>query len=348
MKVFAFALNALAWFAVSRMTACGGPPAGTGGVGGTQTQTTGTGTGGSQTTTGTAPVGSGGAGGTQPGTGPQEPCPPDPASSCMRYHIPLVGNPSFDIPLRNKYIAAFGDACYMSEVDTFDCFYKKWQDACADAAKIGEVAGVVPYEQGHMCQPIPNTEDYSLDIGSGQTILINYQVAPLQSPLTDINGVPTAVSGLYRNLTDPAQVGPGDEFTKTNSGIPDGDGGFLNQREWVLQVNRTGNDGGIRSDLAGFKWPCPGSDGGLTECTEPVYLDDPAIDAGPDASMFHTYVVAQVHHVVPKSDKRCCPWGTNTYKNAAVISAQLNWFFTNNNPPAAEVKQLNTAKPYSP
>ena len=42
----------------------------------------------------------------------------------MRYHIPLVGNPSTDVALRSKYIAAFGTACYMSEFDTFDCFYK--------------------------------------------------------------------------------------------------------------------------------------------------------------------------------------------------------------------------------
>jgi len=159
--------------------------------------------------------------------------------------------------------------------------------------------------------------------------------------------VPTAVNGPYRDLTDPADVAPGNEFTG-NSGMPNGNGGFLLQREWVLQVNRNANDGGIRSDLAGFEWDCEGSDGGLTKCVEPEYLDDPAIDAGPDASIFHTYVVARVHHVVPRKDLRCCPFGTNTYKNAAVISAQLNWFFTNNNPPVDEVKQLNKADPYPP
>jgi hypothetical protein len=49
---------------------------------------------------------------------------------------------------------------------------------------------------------------------------------------------------------------------------------------------------------------------------------------------------------VPRGDKRCCPWGTNSYKNAAVISAKLNNYFTNNNPPVEEVNELNHAKPY--
>jgi hypothetical protein len=346
MRVFAFALYALALFAVLRMTACAGPPAGTGGAGGTQTQTsTGTpGDAGTQTTTGTPPTGTGGAGGTQPGTGTQEACPPDLTPPCMLYHIPLLGNPSFDIPLRNKYIAAFGDACYMSEVDTFDCFYEKWQAACADAAKIGEVSGNAPYDQGYTCQPVAGTDDYSLQIGAdvGQTIFINYQAAPRQTPLTDINGVPTAVNGRYRNLTDPDGVAPGGGFT-LNSGVSDGDGGFLEQRYWVLQVNRNANDGGIRSDLAGFEWPCKGSDGGLTKCTEPEDLVDP--EKKSEAGLGWE-PVAQVHHVVPRGDKRCCSWGTNSYTNAAVISAKLNNYFTNNNPPVDEVNKLNKAKAY--
>jgi hypothetical protein len=47
-------------------------------------------------------------------------------------------------------------------------------------------------------------------------------------------------------------------------------------------------------------------------------------------------------------DLRCCPWGTNSYKNAAVISRKLNGFFSNNNPPADEVKRLNDATAYTP
>src|SRR5512132_3737368 len=84
--------------------------------------------------------GTGGAGGAQ-NTDPSPACQEAAEEPCMRYHIPLDGNPSFDVALRNKYIAAFGSACYVSEVGTFDCFYQKWQAACADAVKIGEVSG---------------------------------------------------------------------------------------------------------------------------------------------------------------------------------------------------------------
>ena len=90
-------------------------------------------------------------------------------------------------------------------------------------------------------------------------------------------------------------------------------------------------------------WPCKDQDGGVTTCTEPDVLEDPD-----EETFFDPAAVAEVHHVVPMKDKRCCPWGTNSNKNAAVISRKLNNFFTNNNPPADEVKQLNAAQPYTP
>jgi hypothetical protein len=277
---------------------------------------------------------------------PAAECPAINEVPCMRYHIPLVGNPSTDVALRSKYIAAFGSVCYMSEFGTFDCFYQKWEKACADAVKIGEVSGNAPYDKGYMCQPVAGTEDYTLQIGSdvANKITINYQNAPRQTPLTEINGVPTEVNGPYRNLTDPAGVGPGDKFN-LNSGMVDADGGALDQQEWVLQVNRNANDAGVRSDLAGFMWSCTGQDGGVTTCVEPDILEDPK---SKEKSLFYGDTGAQVHHIVPMKDLRCCPWGTNSYKNAAVISGKLNRYFTNKNPPPDEVKQLNGAQPYTP
>lgn len=55
-----------------------------------------------------------------------------------------------------------------------------------------------------------------------------------------------------------------------------------------------------------------------------------------------------MHHVVPMNDKRSCSWGTNSNKNAAVISRKLNTYLTNNNPPVEEVKMLNKAAAYTP
>jgi hypothetical protein len=47
-------------------------------------------------------------------------------------------------------------------------------------------------------------------------------------------------------------------------------------------------------------------------------------------------------------DKRRCSWGTNSTKNAAVISHALNTWLSNKNPPAEEVKRLNNATAYTP
>ena len=257
----------------------------------------------------------------------------------MRYKILLAPNSSITVQaLRDKYIATFGDACYVSVNDTFDCFYQKWQDACADAVKIGEVSGNAPYDKGYTCKP-DGVGNYTLQIGPdvANVTYITYQTAPRQTPDTDIMGVPTGVNGPYRDLPDPAGVAPGNLFN-VNSGVSDGDGGVLTQAGYMLQVNKNANDGGILSDLKGYTWPCPGEDGGVTLCTEVDFLDP---DAGPTQ--------ANVHHVVPKKDKRCCPWGTNAYKNAAVISRTLNLHLSNDNPTVKEVMQLNDpTKAYPP
>ena len=202
-----------------------------------------------------------------------------------------------------------------------------------------QLSGNAPFDQGYTCQPVGNG-DYTLQIGSdvANYITINYQAAPRQTPLVEVDGMPTEVSGPYRNLTDPAGVAPGNKFN-WDSGMVDADGGALDQQKWILQVNKNANDGGIRSDLAGFKWECDEVDGGKTTCEEPAFLDDPE---DPGATK------PNVHHVVPMTDKRCCPWGTNSYKNAAVISLKLNRFLSNKNPPEDEVVQLNSAPAYPP
>ncbi len=262
----------------------------------------------------------------------------------MRYHIPLDGSPSTDVALRNKYIAAFGSACYMSEANTFDCFYEKWQDACADAVKIAEVYGAAPYDKGYTCQPVVGTEDYTLQVGPdvANQIPINYQAAPRQTPLVEVDGVPTEVNGPYRNLTEPKTLGSGELFD-CDSGMVNDQGLGLRQRDWILQVNRKKHGGKIHSDLAGFTWPCTNEKCEPVICEEPLVLGDPA-----EKPLEYPDTEAQVHHVVPRKDQRRCAWGTNSNKNAAVISRALNRFFSNNDPPADEVRRLNSAGAYSP
>ena len=211
---------------------------------------------------------------------------------------------------------------------TFDCYYKTWQAACTDAVKIGEVWGGAPYDKGYTCQPVGNG-DYTLQIGQDVAlkITINYQKAPRQTPLIDVNGAPTAVNGPYRNLPEPATVEPGREFFCSDA-----------QRQAILQANRNANEGKLKSDLKGFTWPCKENGVATTCIEEEVLKEKPPSD--PNA--------AQVHHVVRRKDKRQCPWGTNSNKNAAVISRRLNIFLTNNSPTGGEVSTINSLPPTPP
>ncbi|MDC3959246.1 hypothetical protein [Polyangium jinanense] len=263
---------------------------------------------------------------------------------CMLYRIPLVGNPSTDVALRSKYIAAFGSACYMSVADTFDCFYQEWEDACADAVKIGEVSGNAPYAKDYKCQPVGNG-DYTLQVGSdvANKITINHQAAPLQTSLIEIKSVPTEVSGPYRNLVEVTTIKPEKDFN-CSSGQVGADGMTMSQRKWILQVNRKAHGGKIHSDLAGFTWPCKDENCKPTMCTENLVLLDPDDEKTPRYDSDR----AEVHHVVPMKDLRGCPWGTNAYKNAAVISRRLNQHLKNKVPPIKEVTLINNVPPYTP
>lgn len=273
---------------------------------------------------------------------PQE-CPDTIEDPCNRWYIPLLGNPSDKLDLRNKYITAFGSPCYMSETNTFNCFYQEKEvktKACNDAKLIAELFGAAPYDKNYECQPIPNSDDFRLQVGPdvSNEIFIRFKDAPRQTPLVVVDGVPTEVNGPYRNLVDPDQVAPGNDF-EWNSGIPDGDGGMLKQRQWVLAVNRKMNGGKVKSDLRGFKFPCDCKKGSANICTEPEDLEDSFDPVGTKPN---------VHHVVPRKDKRCCPWGTNSYKNAAVISQKLNKCLSNDDPPEDEVKLLHKVPAYTP
>lgn len=256
-----------------------------------------------------------------------------------------MGNPSTDAVLRAKYVAAFGSACYMSEAATFDCFYKDPQKACKDAVLVPDIFGAAQHDKlPNTCLQVPGTEDYSLQVGPdpANKIFINYQAAPRQTLLVDVKGSPTEVNGPYRNLVEVTSVRPDKDFDCT-SGQVGADGMKLDQRGWILEMNRKAHGGAIHSDLAGFTWPCVDENCKPTTCTEEIVLKDPNDKNVPDNDPNR----AQVHHVVPKKDPRGCAWGTNAYKNAAVVSARLNLYLRNKLPPQNEVAQINKVAPYS-
>jgi hypothetical protein len=211
---------------------------------------------------------------------------------------------------------------------------------------IAEIFGAAPYSKNDKCVKDSGTDDYSLQVGPDPAIKIHIKLgdAPLQTPLVEVDGVPVEVNGPYRNLTEPQKLGPGNDFY-CPSGQVNEKGEPLNQREWILEVNRKAHKGEIHSDLAGFTYPC-----GVDEnckpktCTEPLVLKAPA----DKTTSPNDPVAAQVHHVVRRKDKRLCPWGTNSNKNAAVISGKLNRHLTNNPPSEDEVDQINKVLPYTP
>jgi hypothetical protein len=167
-------------------------------------------------------------------------------------------------------------------------------------------------------------------------IQINYQAAPRETPLIEIDGVPTEVNGPYRNLPQVTPVKPGEDFY-CSTGLVGEDGSPLNQKDWILQVNRKANGGKIRSDLAGFTYPC--KTGCPEICTEPEFLK---------AGAQYDPLAAQVHHEVRRKDLRGCDWGTNANSNAAVISGRLNRYLKNKYPSADEVKRVNQVPAYTP
>ncbi len=105
-------------------------------------------------------------------------------------------------------------------------------------------------------------------------------------------GVPTEINGPYRNLPAPNEVAPGNTFhcAKINN---------VEQWEVILQANRAANDGGIRSDLAGFTYPCKDSCGKQTICTEPEFLKEPGAK--------HRLCVPDMDAASANVPPTCCP-----------------------------------------
>lgn len=254
---------------------------------------------------------------------------------CKSYRIQLLGDPTNNIELRKKYKAALESACYVSATNTFNCFYKTPQKACQDVLLVPKVFGAAPYEDHPTtCKQIPGTENWSLQIGSdpANVTYMYYVDPPPQHPLIWVDGVPTLeINGPYRNLPEPSTVEPGKPFDCYRID------GVL-QKERILQMNRKKNGGVIRSDLAFFTWPCPNEPSGM--CTEKEFLNEPSDVYDADA--------AQVDHVASKKDPRGCDWGTNSNKNAAVVSAKLNRHFSNNERSKEVVDMINAIPAYTP
>ncbi len=108
-----------------------------------------------------------------------------------------------------------------------------------------------------------------------------------------------------------------------------------------VELGRDANGGKIRSDLAGYVHPC--TRGSSIMCTEKSELKDPK-----DTPKVADEERAEVDHVASRKDPRCCVWGTNSNKNAAVISRRLNLYFSNHERPKNVAEKINAIPPYAP
>jgi hypothetical protein len=256
--------------------------------------------------------------------------------NCMSYRITLLGDPNNNIELQRKYKAAFGGACYVSATNAFNCYFKTPGKACEQVMFVPGIAGAAEYDKYPLTCKHQGGDLWTLQTGPDPANVTNihYEYPPLQHPLIQVDSVPTLeVNGPYRNLPEPSKVKIGGKFDCYRI-----DG--VEQRERILQMNRK-KHGKLRSDLAFYVHPC--TKGSSTMCTEPEFLNEPPKKGEP-----YDPESAQVDHVASKKDPRGCDWGTNSNKNAAVVSARLNNYFSNRDRDKDSVDLINAIPPYDP
>lgn len=132
------------------------------------------------------------------------------------------------------------------------------------------------------------------------------------------------VSGPYRLHSDSYEA-CGSNYTQTFKGMY-----FTSdQRRQIREINLNSplnQTGKLRSDFTGFCWPKKPN----TQCTETfqgsnICKEQPELVTFP----FSAPNAAQVHHIMPRTDPRRCACGTNSIRNAALISRSLNIYFSN-------------------
>jgi hypothetical protein len=256
---------------------------------------------------------------------------------CTGYRIELLGDVTNNSGLRQKYKAAFGSACYMSATNSFNCYFESADEACKQVMFVPGIAGAANYGNypGTCKKKAGNIWTLQTGPDPANVTYIYYEDLPLESSLIEVNGVPTAINGPYRNLPEPSTVKVGGRFDCYRI-----DGMTQNAR--LIQINRDAHKnaagvGEIHSDLAGFAYYCNGPN--KPPCFESTVLKKSS-ENHDDA--------ARVHHVIRKTDLRSCKWGSNSNKNAVVISRKLNGFLYNKYPQADEVNRVNQVPAYTP
>ncbi len=134
------------------------------------------------------------------------------------------------------------------------------------------------------------------------------------------------VNGPYRQCPDSFTL-CGTKYTEAINGFD-----FTSTQKKTIKKANWAKNGKLKSDLAGYRYTYNG-----VSYVEPEFLDE-----SPNKNANSP----EIHHVLPKKDRQGCNCGSNSMKNAAVISHRLNQYFLNNKRETAEVQMINSKEPY--
>lgn len=275
--------------------------------------------------------------------------------TCERWQIGNVGsNPAEDA----VYAQNFPKECYNGSDGNFRCFFPKSSSsadlppvrACRAYAKASSLykdmitpnSGMTPFcgtgayatpggqvdTTQFRCSLCDRNQNGCTPSGKyipGEVCDFSTQILKLENIVdqTGYSFCDTVINGPYRNLADNYSA-CGVTQTQAYRGMifP------LDQKAQIKGANRAGNMQKLTSDMAGFCYPksgmnlfCQETSPGSGMCIEPSAL----------VESVGAWNSAEVHHVLPRKDRRGCACGANSMKNAAVISRSLNSYLSNQN-----------------
>jgi hypothetical protein len=224
--------------------------------------------------------------------------------------------------LRNKYLSDFSNNCLLSSGNGL--LYCYWPDD--DGACLGGVS-----ERKWQGAPGTYTPFPAEPTNTAGTSSCGYKV---KNPRGDVFNFPNEFDVYY----DPVIDQPSEPYCQTTEvqgpyrGCADGNvqpgGNFsTDQRNKILGLNAAR---GKKSDLAGV------TIGGYTETLADLWDDDQRADS----------IVRKIHYIIPQKDRQTCDCGTNSYKNAIVISKELSERLGNKPPPPAFLEAVSRARKY--
>ena len=282
--------------------------------------------------------------------------------------------------LANTYpdACAYGVGLNAQNEHIFTCYFRLGKDACIANAKslendgteftkycaCGQTTDATTFRCGHCTEQEGCSSNGNFESGTicpnSSPFQNDYNIFLLPIPSNAYHKYcAIQVNGPYSNMANAdgseSYTVCGTTYTETYPGMP-----FVHdQRKRIIAVNMANNNNKIKSDLAGFCYPKPKE----SNCIKRKFPRNPNICVEPDFLVksqqpwAYKPNAAQVHHVVPAHDRRGCPCGKNSVKNAAVISAQLNTYFTNKNRTGflfncdsgmTEIEKVNSLPKYDP